>query len=132
MKLTKEYVKKVVHELERYKKVVRDDLTHPKIDLIDFIYSVSKICKLNNHIVCMAYTNIYRNLINNVFIYTNGTSYRLWSVSLLICSKYLVDEPYENKKWAKILCMDIDMLNSMEIDFLKRVEWHIHRIIPVN
>lgn len=61
-------------------------------------------------------------------VYTTGSGqvYRMLTVALLLGSKFLDDNTFQNKSWAEVSNISVVELNSMELDWLFAFEWKIH------
>ncbi|KAH8423902.1 putative cyclin-like protein (Clg1) [Aspergillus melleus] len=61
-----------------------------------------------------------------VFASGSGQVYRMLTVALLLGSKFLDDNTFQNKSWAEVSNIPVSELNSMELDWLFAFEWKIH------
>ncbi|PYH98319.1 putative cyclin-like protein [Aspergillus ellipticus CBS 707.79] len=61
-----------------------------------------------------------------VFHSGSGQVYRMLTVALLLGSKFLDDNTFQNKSWAEVSNIPVSELNSMELDWLFAFEWKIH------
>ncbi|RAK99817.1 putative cyclin-like protein (Clg1) [Aspergillus ibericus CBS 121593] len=61
-----------------------------------------------------------------VFHSGSGQVYRMLTVALLLGSKFLDDNTFQNKSWAEVSNIPVGELNSMELDWLFAFEWKIH------
>jgi hypothetical protein len=61
-----------------------------------------------------------------VFHTGSGQVYRMLTVALLLGSKFLDDNTFQNKSWAEVSNIPVSELNSMELDWLFAFEWKIH------
>ncbi|KAH8695384.1 putative cyclin-like protein [Talaromyces proteolyticus] len=64
-------------------------------------------------------------------IYASGTGqvYRMLTTALLLGSKFLDDNTFQNRSWAEVSNISVTELNSMELDWLFAFEWKIHERI---
>ncbi|QKX57300.1 uncharacterized protein TRUGW13939_04412 [Talaromyces rugulosus] len=64
-------------------------------------------------------------------IYATGTGqvYRMLTTALLLGSKFLDDNTFQNRSWAEVSNIPVSELNSMELDWLFAFEWKIHERI---
>jgi hypothetical protein len=64
-------------------------------------------------------------------IYTSGSGqvYRMLTTALLLGSKFLDDNTFQNRSWAEVSNIPVAELNSMELDWLFAFEWKIHERI---
>jgi hypothetical protein len=51
------------------------------------------------------------------------------TVALLLGSKFLDDNTFQNKSWAEVSNIPVSELNSMELDWLFAFDWKIHERI---
>ena len=61
-----------------------------------------------------------------VFQTGSGQIYRMLTVALLLGSKFLDDNTFQNKSWAEVSNIPVAELNKMELDWLFAFEWKIH------
>lgn len=61
-----------------------------------------------------------------VFSSGSGQVYRMLTVALLLGSKFLDDNTFQNKSWSEVSNIPVAELNSMELDWLFAFEWKIH------
>ncbi|OKL62773.1 hypothetical protein UA08_01581 [Talaromyces atroroseus] len=64
-------------------------------------------------------------------VYATGTGqvYRMLTTALLLGSKFLDDNTFQNRSWAEVSNISVSELNSMELDWLFAFEWKIHERI---
>ena len=64
-------------------------------------------------------------------IYRSGCGQvsRFLTVGLLLGSKFMDDNTFQNKSWAEVSSIPVAELNSMELDWLFAFEWRIHERI---
>lgn len=55
-----------------------------------------------------------------------GSQYRMFLVGMLLAHKYSEDHPFSNRVWAQLSELPISHINTMERDFLQRIE---HRLL---
>ncbi|KAJ5287512.1 hypothetical protein N7478_003198 [Penicillium angulare] len=61
-----------------------------------------------------------------VYQASSGQIYRMLTVSLLLGSKFLDDNTFQNKSWAEVSNIPVAELNKMELEWLFAFEWKIH------
>ncbi|KAJ5132705.1 hypothetical protein N7448_006863 [Penicillium atrosanguineum] len=61
-----------------------------------------------------------------VFQTGSGQIYRMLTVALLLGSKFLDDNTFQNKSWAEVSNIPVSELNKMELEWLFAFEWKIH------
>ena len=61
-----------------------------------------------------------------VYISDSGQVYRMLTTALVLGSKFLDDNTFQNKSWAEVSNIPVAELNSMELDWLFAFEWKIH------
>lgn len=61
-------------------------------------------------------------------VYTSGSGqvYRMLTIALLLGSKFLDDNTFQNKSWAEVSNIPVADLNAMELEWLFAFEWKIH------
>lgn len=55
-----------------------------------------------------------------------GQVYRMLTVALILGSKFLDDNTFQNKSWAEVSSIPVAELNSMELEWLFAFDWKIH------
>ncbi|OJJ61048.1 hypothetical protein ASPSYDRAFT_56448 [Aspergillus sydowii CBS 593.65] len=74
------------------------------------------------------YLSCRMRMLSSAKVYTAGSGqvYRMLTVALLLGSKFLDDNTFQNKSWAEVSNIPVSELNSMELDWLFAFEWKIH------
>ena len=62
-------------------------------------------------------------------VQSSGAVYRLLTICLLLGSKFLDDNTFQNRSWAEVSSISVHELNTMELDWLKDFDWTIHSIM---
>lgn len=110
----------------QYKVSEFDSHTVPDIQLSDYLHRIASLSKCTNRDFISALVYIDR-LINNEVI--SGISFfnvhRLIAVSIMISTKFYMDKPRLNKRWAKIIGISLRELNSIEINFLMSINYNL-------
>lgn len=57
---------------------------------------------------------------------SSGTVYRMLTTSLLLGSKFLDDNTFQNRSWAEVSSIPVRELNVMELQWLEGFNWCIH------
>jgi Cyclin len=57
---------------------------------------------------------------------SSGTVYRMLTTCLLLGSKFLDDNTFQNRSWADVSSIPVQELNKMELDWLKGFDWTLH------
>ncbi|KAF7714189.1 Cyclin-like protein Clg1 [Penicillium ucsense] len=57
---------------------------------------------------------------------SSGQIYRMLTVALLLGSKFLDDNTFQNKSWAEVSNIPVAELNKMELEWLFAFDWKIH------
>ncbi|KAK9761245.1 hypothetical protein K7432_013987 [Basidiobolus ranarum] len=55
-----------------------------------------------------------------------GSEYRLFTVALILASKFLDDATYTNKTWAEVTRIPVEELNLMELEFLIFIDFDLY------
>lgn len=61
-----------------------------------------------------------------VYATGSGQVYRMLTTALLLGSKFLDDNTFQNRSWAEVSNIPVAELNTMELDWLFAFEWKIH------
>ncbi|KAK6337777.1 hypothetical protein TWF696_001257 [Orbilia brochopaga] len=56
--------------------------------------------------------------------------YRLCTISLLLASKFLDDNTFQNRSWADVTGLPVAELNTLEAEWLAAVGWQLHVARP--
>lgn len=59
-------------------------------------------------------------------VHSSGTVYRMLTICLLLGSKFLDDNTFQNRSWAEVSSIPVQELNNMELLWLKDFDWVIH------
>lgn len=59
----------------------------------------------------------------------SGLVYRMLTTCLLLGSKFLDDNTFQNKSWAEVSSIPVVELNIMELDWLQGFNWEIHQLM---
>ena len=57
---------------------------------------------------------------------SHSTVYRMLTTCLLLGSKFLDDNTFQNRSWAEVSSIPVKELNTMELEWLIDFEWSIH------
>lgn len=60
------------------------------------------------------------------YITGNGQVYRMLITSLLLGSKFLDDNTFQNRSWSEVSNIPVSELNELEIEWLLAVNWDMH------
>jgi hypothetical protein len=52
--------------------------------------------------------------------------YRMLTIALLLASKFLDDNTFQNKSWSEVTSIPVQELNALEKDWLKDMRWNLH------
>ncbi|KAL7268076.1 hypothetical protein RUND412_009313 [Rhizina undulata] len=52
--------------------------------------------------------------------------YRMITIALLLASKFLDDNTFQNKSWAEVTGLPVAELNALEKEWLELMDWHLH------
>jgi hypothetical protein len=52
--------------------------------------------------------------------------YRLLTISLLLASKFLDDNTFQNKSWSEVTHIPVQELNLLEKEWLRDIKWNLH------
>ncbi|KKK25755.1 hypothetical protein AOCH_007702 [Aspergillus ochraceoroseus] len=74
------------------------------------------------------YLSCRMRMLSSAKVYTTGSGqvYRMLTVALLLGSKFLDDNTFQNKSWAEVSNIPVAELNTMELEWLFAFEWKIH------
>lgn len=52
--------------------------------------------------------------------------YRYLTIALLLASKFLDDNTFQNKSWSEVTSIQVIELNALEKDWLREIKWNLH------
>lgn len=55
-----------------------------------------------------------------------GHVYRMLTIALLLASKFLDDNTFQNKSWAEVTGLPVVELNTLEREWLEEMGWNLH------
>ena len=64
--------------------------------------------------------------LSGVYTSDSGQVYRMLTCALILGSKFLDDNTFQNKSWAEVSNISVAELNAMELDWLFAFQWKIH------
>jgi hypothetical protein len=64
-----------------------------------------------------------------IYMSGSGQVYRMLTTALLLGSKFLDDNTFQNRSWAEVSNIPVAELNTMELDWLFAFEWKLHERI---
>lgn len=57
---------------------------------------------------------------------TDGQVWRMLTIALLLGSKFLDDNTFQNRSWSEVSGIAVAELNSLEKEWLQAIEWNLH------
>lgn len=63
---------------------------------------------------------------NGTFNHGSGQVYRLLTIGLLLGSKFLDDNTFQNRSWSEVSNIPVSELNTMEVEWLAAIRWNMH------
>jgi hypothetical protein len=66
---------------------------------------------------------------SGVYATGSGQVYRMLTTALLLGSKFLDDNTFQNRSWSEVSNIPVSELNAMELEWLFAFEWKIHERI---
>ncbi|MCJ1361027.1 hypothetical protein MMC16_000123 [Acarospora aff. strigata] len=57
---------------------------------------------------------------------SSGQVYRMLTTSLLLGSKFLDDNTFQNRSWSEVSNIPVTELNTLEIEWLLAINWNMH------
>lgn len=56
----------------------------------------------------------------------SGQIYRMLTTALLLGSKFLDDNTFQNRSWSEVSNIPVQELNTLELEWLTSMEWNLH------
>lgn len=95
-----------------------------------YVYQILSSTRLPSSTILLGlfYLASRMSMLSTIKVYTAGSGqvYRMLTVALLLGSKFLDDNTFQNKSWAEVSNIPVAELNSMELEWLFAFEWKIH------
>lgn len=63
---------------------------------------------------------------HGVYTSSNGHLYHMLTTALMLASKFLDDNTFQNRSWAEVSHIAVADLNKHELDWLKDIHWDLH------
>lgn len=58
--------------------------------------------------------------------FSDGTVWRMLTIALLLGSKFLDDNTFQNRSWSEVSGIPVRELNTLEIEWLKSMGWNLY------
>ena len=67
-------------------------------------------------------------LLSNSGKYNHGSGrvYRMLTTALVLGSKFLDDNTFQNRSWSEVSSIPVSELNVLEVEWLKDIKWNMH------
>ena len=95
-----------------------------------YVYQILSSTRLPSSTILLGlfYLANRMRLLSSRKVYSSGSGqvYRMLTVALLLGSKFLDDNTFQNKSWSEVSNIPVAELNAMELDWLFAFEWKIH------
>ncbi|KAJ5888117.1 hypothetical protein N7495_008158 [Penicillium taxi] len=95
-----------------------------------YVYQILSSTRLPSSTILLAlfYLSLRMRLLSSQRVFKNGTSqiYRMLTVSLILGSKFLDDNTFQNKSWSEVSNIPVAELNKMELEWLFAFDWKLH------
>lgn len=63
---------------------------------------------------------------NGTFNHGSGQVYRMLTIGLLLGSKFLDDNTFQNRSWSEVSNIPVSELNTLEVEWLTAIRWNMH------
>lgn len=63
---------------------------------------------------------------NGSYKASNGQVYRMTTIALLLGSKFLDDNTFQNRSWSEVSGLTVSELNTLEVEWLIAIDWTLH------
>ncbi|KAI9840380.1 MAG: hypothetical protein M1838_004079 [Thelocarpon superellum] len=57
---------------------------------------------------------------------SSGQVYRMLTIALLLGSKFLDDNTFQNRSWSEVTSLPVSELNTLEVEWLVAIDWNLH------
>ncbi|MCJ1371446.1 hypothetical protein MMC20_002663 [Loxospora ochrophaea] len=76
----------------------------------------------------LSYLVTRMNMLSASGRYSSGTGqvYRMLTTALLLGSKFLDDNTFQNRSWSEVSSIPVSELNTLEIEWLVAIRWDLH------
>ncbi|EAS32522.3 cyclin-like protein (Clg1) [Coccidioides immitis RS] len=98
-----------------------------------YVYQILSSTRLPSSTILLGlyYLSSRMRMLSTGEVYASGTGevYRMLTIGLLLGSKFLDDNTFQNRSWSEVSNIPVSDLNSMELDWLFAFDWKIHNRI---
>ncbi|EEP82472.1 conserved hypothetical protein [Uncinocarpus reesii 1704] len=98
-----------------------------------YVYQILSSTRLPSSTILLGlyYLASRMRMLSSGEVYASGTGevYRMLTIGLLLGSKFLDDNTFQNRSWSEVSNIPVSDLNSMELDWLFAFDWKIHNRI---
>ena len=103
-------------------------LVHP--DFRKFVSQVLSSTRLPSSTILLGLQYLASRMtllsIQGNFKYGNGSVRRMLTTALLLGSKFLDDNTFQNRSWSEVSNIPVNELNSLEVEWLTAIDWEMH------
>lgn len=120
---------------EMAQKLVNPDMT-PSSQFRKYVSQILSSTRLPSSTIMLGlfYLSARMKIVNvsGPDVSSSGTVYRMLTTCLLLGSKFLDDNTFQNRSWAEVSSIPVQELNVMELEWLQDFNWEIHNIFHKN
>lgn len=110
--------------------LVLGQLTHEKLlpSYRKFVYQILSSTRLPSSTILLGLVYLRERMGTSTQM--NGMKqdnvYRMLTISLLLASKFLDDNTFQNKSWSEVTNIPVQELNLLEKEWLRDIRWNLH------
>jgi hypothetical protein len=98
-----------------FRKFVSQILTSTRLPSTTILLGLNYLAKRINMMAAAGHTN-----------HTEGQTWRMLTISLLLGSKFLDDNTFQNKSWSEVSGIPVKELNTLEYEWLGAISWGLY------
>lgn len=98
-----------------FRKFVSQILTSTRLPSTTILLGMNYLAKRVNMMTAAGHTN-----------HTEGQIWRMLTIALLLGSKFLDDNTFQNKSWSEVSGIPVQELNSLEYEWLGSIDWLLY------
>ncbi|KKA27606.1 hypothetical protein TD95_001730 [Thielaviopsis punctulata] len=104
---------------DRFRKFVSQILTSTRLPSTTILLGMNYLAKRINTIKA-------NPLVHGPYKASEGEVWRFLTVALLLASKFLDDNTFQNRSWSEVTSIPVSELNSLEFEWLAACHWQLY------
>jgi len=104
--------------------------TNVSPNLRKYVHQILSSTRLPSSTILLAMNLLskrFQQVANTPVFRQSGVLYRMLTTSLLLGSKFLDDNTFQNRSWSEVSNIPVAELNKMEVEWLVAIDWRLHK-----